>query len=75
MAHLLKVLFLPAVRTHWGEGLIQIRVMGNPISSTLNGLKLRAASFPLLLMAKQITFFHEEPVINPYWLSSDHQKT
>ena len=33
----LKVLFLPAVRTHWGEGLVQIRVTGNPISSTLNG--------------------------------------
>ena len=48
MAYPFKVLFLPAVCTHWEEGLIQIRVTDNPISSTLNGLELRAALFPLL---------------------------
>ena len=58
MAHLLKVLFLPAVRTHWGEGIIQIRVKGNPIFSTLNG--------------QTDNIFHEKPVINPYWMSSEH---
>ena len=48
MAHPLKVLFLPTVRTHWGEGFVQIRVTGNPISSTLKDLELWAAPFPLL---------------------------
>ena len=47
MAHPLKILFLPAVRTHWGEGLVQIRVANSLISSTLNGLELQAAPFPL----------------------------
>ena len=51
MAHPLKVLFLPAVRTHWGEGIIQIRVTGNPIFSTLNG--------------QTDNIFHGEPVILP----------
>ena len=58
MAHLLKVLFLPAVRTHWGQGFIQIRVTGNPISSTLNGQKNN--------------ILHGKSVINPYWLSLEH---
>ena len=58
MTHPLKVLSLPAVCTPWGEGLIQIRVTGNSISSTLNG---------------QIdNIFHRKLVINPYWLSSEH---
>ena len=58
MAHPLKVLFLPAVRTHWGEGLVQIRITGSLISSTLNG--------------QTDNIFHKKPVINPYWLSSEH---
>jgi len=33
MAHPLKVLFLPTVRTHWGKGLVQIRVTGNGVLS------------------------------------------
>ena len=61
MAHPLKVLFLPTIRTHWGEGLVHIKVTGNPISSTLNG--------------QTDNIFHEKLVINPYWPSSDHQRT
>ena len=51
MAHPLKVLFLPAVHTHWGEGLVQIRVTSSPISLTLNG--------------QTDNIFHGEPVILP----------
>ena len=40
LAYPLKVLFLSIISTHWGEGLVHIRVTGNPISSTLNGLEL-----------------------------------
>ena len=58
MAHPLKVLSLLAVRAHWGEGLVQIRVTGNPISSTLNG--------------QTNNIFHGKLVINPYRLSSEH---
>ena len=58
MTHPLKVLFFPAVRTHWGEGLVQIRVTGNPISFTLNG--------------QTDNIFHGKLVINPYWLSSEY---
>ena len=58
MTHPLKVLFLPLVCTNWGEGLVQIRVTGSPIFSTLNG--------------QTDNIFHEKPVINPYWLSSEH---
>ena len=39
----------------------RIKVTGNPISSTLNG--------------QTNNIFYGKPVINPYWLSSNHQRT
>ena len=48
----------PPVCTNWGEGLVQIRVTDSPIFSTLNG--------------QTDNIFHGKPVINPYWLSLEH---
>ena len=61
LAYPLKVLFLSIISTHWGEGFVHIRVTGSLISSTLNG--------------QTDNIFYGKPVLNPYWPSSDHQRT